>query len=544
MFRQCARRLSSFVTCVRRFWEDQPVSSRTVLRVDGFEERVVPTVAAINVVQVGTSLTITNVAGATDTVTLTQTAADQIRVNSTTAGVIGTFNGVVSVGVQNTDPSTANQFTLTTGSDLLTASLRQLSYTGTDAGAGDFVDLQGFTNGAGSLVTNPNLYSKIDLRGAAVGVAAFDGLDLPAAGVVVVAFQDTAAVGTVTLLDTTRATVNTHVAFDFAPVTSNVQVNLNAVSPIVGLFAGTQVASFTNVSVNLLANGSTAGRVIAVRGGTGNDNLVGNDEGNLMLGGGGNDILIGNGGNDQLTATRDFSPAIAGQVTNGVATVTAATVVNLTLFGTASGQVSAANGTTTGALTASALYAAFGRFNFGEGAAFLTNTVVTGGLAADFLTANGISGGANAEDKLFGGAGNDGLYGFNNTAATCFGEGGNDVASSNTNALPATMDGGDGDDLMIAGVTGFTMLGGAGADTFQFVPGNPTAVNTVIGGPGNDTFQTAIQRVTLDAGDGADTFNVPTGNAGITDDRSVILISNSTTLVALPALLQVQKVTR
>lgn len=552
MFRTIARRLSSFA---RHFWEGRPAGTRTLLRVDGFEDRVVPAVGLANVVQTGSTLTITNVAaGGSDTVFLNTAGADTLSVTSTTVGNLGSFNGIVTVNVVNADPNTANQFIFANGNDLTTSSLRQINYTGTEAGSGDFFDMQGFMSGiifpgtAFGPVTNPNIYYNVDLGGSVpVNPAGgpFDAIDCPAAGVVNVVFRNTAAAGSQVLLDTSLTTANTFLALDFAAVTSDVSVNLNA-TPLTTPTPGTgpQVGSYANMSIHLLSNGSTADRVIALRGGAGNDTLIGNAQGNLLIGGAGNDTLIGNGGNDQLNATRDFSPAIAGTVVNGVATSPAGTVVDLTRFPAASSQMAAAVGTTTGALTASALYGAFGRFNWGEGAAFLTNTVADGGLSTDFIAANGIVVAAASADKLFGGDGNDGLYGFNNTATTSFGEGGNDVISSNTNALAATLDGGDGDDLMIAGITGFTMLGGSGADTFQFVPGNPTAVNTVIGGAGDDIFQTAVPRVTLDAGDGADTFNTPTANAGISDDRSVVLIINRTTQLALPALLSVQTTMR
>jgi hypothetical protein len=497
-----ARRLLS-VNDARDVWADSaPATTR--LGCEQMEDRTTPAVTAT---VAGGVLTLTNNDAAAEAVSIdTTTTAGFITVlkaaggtNNVTAGAgtaaTGTgakvaVAGINAINVVNTNAAAATKNTNVTLASIAGATdLRAFTYT---SGTGnDAVDL--------AAAANANVYFKVNLGGGANTFRAAD------TGVNVLVFTNSAAAASVAV---TPSAANSKMALDFRAVTTDVAVNLN-VGP------NGSLGSYSKMNVTLAAGGDSS-KIIGVYGGLGNDTLVGNEADNILLGGGGNDTLIGNGGNDQLNANRDFSPSMPGP-TNvaGVATTNANTVIDVSTFA----AIAAANAAAPGASpTAVALFNTFGFFSFGEGAAALNGAAgLTGGaggtLGIDFNTANAlVVGGAATEDVLVGGAGNDGLYGFNNTRATATGGIGNDVMSTNFLGLASTFDGGDDNDLLSA-TAGFTLLGGAGNDNILAAVASATPQTlqtTVVGGLGNDQIDVGnVRNVSIDAGQDLDTVTMP-----------------------------------
>ena len=208
-----------------------------------------------------------------------------------------------------------------------------------------------------------------------------------------------------------------------------------------------------------------------VRTGSGNDTVTGDAGDNIFFDGGGADTYTGGAGSD----TVDYSAA-AGFVTvnlnNAQQTILAAAGDTLIGVENINGSLVSTNNLTGGNTTDNRL---------------------VGGSAADRL----IGGGMN--DTLIGGAGNDVIFGdYVDTFSTVTGSAdGNDV-----------LEGGAGSDILIGGLGNDTLRGGDGDDTLVGGIGNAgtslTAVYTNDGG--NDTF---------DGGDGTDTaYAYYTGRAG------------------------------
>ncbi len=391
---------------------------------------------------------------------------------------------------------------------------------------------------------NPNIYFDLDL-GAGIG----QSLIVDEEAVTVIRFGDVAAASSATV---TTESPMTRAALDFSAVTANVNANLNV--PVGGLLA-TWSSGANTMSVNLAA-ASNANEISGVHGGTGDDTLIANANGNLLIGGLGNDTLIGGAGNDQLNATFDFSPAFAGN--NNTANLAALganslrgllgpnTVIDLAASQMLIGQYTPAIQTAIqgpGGVASAALFGKFAPFNFGRGQGFVEADGVwtNDDFGEDFALANNVVPATNSSDLLIGGAGDDGLYGFNATSVTAQGQGGTDVMSTNTGGLASSYDGGDQDDLII-GSNGSTVQGGSGNDTINWVnnPAN-TALSRAVGGTGNDTLNLdGILNIVIDASEGNDTVRMNN------DSTISLLFNNSTVFTLLPvnALGSVQKIKR
>ena len=507
--RKITRRLLSSAEGVWKPSADQLTGVK--LGLEAFEDRIVPAFVIAAAPDANGILQAANNAAGPDNLIISTGAGGKLTVasifgNTVTdvAGVKGinvTTTGANAIGVQNKIGDNLSGLT----------ELRQITVTG-----GTGTDTVNFANGVA--VTNPNIYYKIDL-----GTGAGQSAIVPDAGVFVLGFSTAATASNLIL---TPSVANSKVALDFRNAvatvgdTSAVQANLNA-------NAGTAVATYTNMTVTLAA-GKDATTIIGVYGSKGNDSLIGNNLGNILIGGEGNDTVIGGTGNDQLNVSRDFAPGMPGNKNvSGVATFDNTTVIDISGFAALSSAFTAVPGTPA---TAAALFAKFGFFSFGEGVAALNGTagLNAAATAADFATANNLTVANKSADLLFGGNGNDGLYGFNNSAMTAYGQGGDDVFSSNTGALPGTYDGGDGNDLLI-GAVGVTLLGGAGNDNLSFAVADVNAVQSLQsnanGGTGNDTIAAGFKKVTVDASQDTDTLN-------IANDASNVLVFNSTTIIS------------
>ena len=225
------------------------------------------------------------------------------------------------------------------------------------------------------------------------------------------------------------------------------------------------------------AEGDTLIDIENIRGGSGDDDLTGDTDANILEGGDGNDFLYGGDGDDKLYGEAGDDTLAGGE---GVDTLDGGTgtgkdtlsyadeggsvgvAVNL---GGASGQTATDNGTTNTRDTIS---------NFEN---------VIGSRNADTLTGDG-----NA-NTLTGGAGNDILKGGAG-ADTLEGDAGDDTLEGGAGA--DTLDGGDGDD---------TLEGGAGADILEGGVGTGDGV-----GGGTDTASYASSTsgvtVSLETGSG------------------------------------------
>lgn len=530
MIRTFARRAQSVAAAARQFWSDAtPASNNARLGVEEVENRVVPTVtAAVN----GSTLLLVNDNASDEGIVIdTTTNAGFITIskgatatNNITAGAgtvaAGTGAKVAVGGITAITLRTdATKFLDLKVNDISGATaLKQVVYTGSDSAAGDVIDL--------SAGNNANVYYNFALKGGP------DSFKAPNTGVAVLVFSNQGTANS--NLTLTPSATNSKLALDFRTVTTALNVNLAA-------NAGTQIANYTNQTVTLAA-GSDASKVTGVYGGLGNDSITGNDQANILIGGTGNDTLIGNGGNDELAATRDFSPAIAGTVTNGVATfdpqaVGNTVVLDLSKFSTASTQF---NGVSDVSQTSKDLYTAFGFFNFGEGGSFAANGTVN--FANDFTAANA-TGAPQSDDFLFGGGGNDGLFGFNNARVSAEGQDGNDVFSSNTLARSgSSYNGGAGADLLV-GAFGFLLTGGDDNDTLTFVGGDATQFTNAIGGAGDDSlaFNAGARNLTVDASQGNDTISA---DATANSATNVAVVSAATNVNALAGVPLIQRVTR
>lgn len=514
-----ARKLLS-ITSAKSFWGETPRRKTNNVRpqLESLESRVVP---AVDAVQNGAILTIGGTNDNADNIGIIMSnngGSVQVQCNvkftASPGGNVTTFTAAAGTQlVLLTGKANGKFFDMTVNDLTAVTNIKTINYFGSDVS--DVVNI-----GANQ---NANIYFQMD---------ALDGdnsITLSKAGVNVLIFSDdtNSANNTDTLnLDPN----NTKVALDFAQVTAEPNTNLGA-NVNLTLSAGAGVLPFANYrlrAVQLAAN-NTATKISAVYGSQGNDSIIGNELANALIGFGGSDTLLGNGGGDELAATRDFSPAIAGTVTNGIAATGPTTIVDLSKFTTAQTQFNSAAGVSQ---TSKDLYGAFGFFNFGEGGSFAASGTVN--FTADFAAANAVVVTPATLDLLFGGEGNDGLFGFNNAAVSASGQNGNDVFSANSKGLPSTYDGGPGNDLLI-GNFGTSLYAGEGNDTLSYV-GDPATVNLLfyaLGGSGNDSIDmpAGTKFLTIDTGIGVDTLNINQ------DDASNSILFNTATVGFNPAIL-------
>jgi Ca2+-binding RTX toxin-like protein len=250
-------------------------------------------------------------------------------------------------------------------------------------------------------------------------------------------------------------------------------------------------ASRTNpvfISSDGVANDGEAGEgdnigtsIETMIGGSGNDQITGNDNNELLLGGPGNDTLSGNGGNDTIDGGLGADSMSGG---DGLDTVTYASRTNgVSIFPTAP----------------------FGMPNSGEpgenDSIFNDFETLIGGSGNDTITGFQFNTPNPAGYLMIGNGGNDTLTGgFGDD--TLMGGAGDDQIDGWAGANNL-MDGGDGNDLLTIGRQvpgGGTMLGGAGNDTLQ--PGLSGDARVMHGGPGDDVLgpHTNAQLVTGDSG--------------------------------------------
>jgi Ca2+-binding RTX toxin-like protein len=235
--------------------------------------------------------------------------------------------------------------------------------------------------------------------------------------------------------------------------------------------------------------------------GTGyNDVLSGDASGNTLTGNQGSDTLTGNGGDDLLDGG-DSSDTLSGGSGND------------TLLGGNSGDV----------------------LSGGAG-----DDTLDGGAGTDMADYSSASAGVTVDlstNMASGGDGNDSLSSIEQVTGSAYND---TLIAGSSNYL----DGGGGDDLITAGLSGIdTLLGGAGNDTLSAGAGGDTldggaGDDTLIGGSGSDTYK-------YDAGDGNDTIDDSSGggdhlvldaatsfdNAARVGDNLVLTVNGGATIV-------------
>ncbi|ANL26641.1 serralysin-like metalloprotease domain-containing protein [Rhizobium phaseoli] len=267
-----------------------------------------------------------------------------------------------------------------------------------------------------------------------------------------------------------------------------------------------------NIFNALLYHNDVASLIENVKGGSGDDTIIGNEANNTLWGDAGNDTLSGGAGTDTLIggtgndtyAVDDLTDVITEGVNAGTDTIRTtlssyaltdvANVENLTFSGT-------------------------GDFS-GTGTSLANN--ISGAAGNDTL-----SGGA-GDDALYGGAGNDTLLGGVDSDWMAGGNG-NDLyvvddnfdfviefANAGTDTVQTALSSywlsGDVENLTYTGSASFTGIGNALANTITGGAGNDAldggaGADTLIGGTGNDTYivDNAGDLVTENSDEGIDT---------------------------------------
>ncbi len=267
---------------------------------------------------------------------------------------------------------------------------------------------------------------------------------------------------------------------DYSAYSTSVIANL-------GTYMATGVGSVINID--------------GVRGGSGDDLLVGSSYGDILEGGAGSDTLDGQAGDDTLIGGWGKDSLIGGIGTSDVVVVARDTDIALT--GTTLSFGGVVEDTLAG--IEKAQLSGGGSANTINASQFTGTVTLIGGDGNDTLTANA------GNDSLDGGTGDDSLIG--GTGAD-------------------TLLGGSGSDLLDDSPIGNTIGGGADTDVFRIVgtwqlalslPVNITGIETVIGGGaadllagtvGNDVFQLGSPGVVTANGLMFQGFEVISGGSG------------------------------
>ncbi|WP_171180993.1 M10 family metallopeptidase [Ruegeria sp. HKCCD8929] len=270
---------------------------------------------------------------------------------------------------------------------------------------------------------------------------------------------------------------------DFSYSTTNDRVNLNS-------------ATFSNVG-GLIGNvGIARGTVIEnARLGSGNDTVIGNNQANVVFGGGSNDQMYGNGGNDTLLGE------------NGNDVVTGQGGRDALWGGNGNDTLAGGSGDDT-------LSGQFGRDDLsgGDGA-----DTLFGGMGHDIQrgeNGNDVLHGWYGNDTLLGGNGNDVLAGEADQDALWGGDGADTLSGGSGHD---TLNGQLGDDDLTGGAGNDALFGGMGHDVQRGENGNDVlrgwyGNDTLYGGADNDVLAGEGDQDELWGGDGADTLSGGSGD--------------------------------
>lgn len=275
--------------------------------------------------------------------------------------------------------------------------------------------------------------------------------------------------------------------------------------------AGTRVAP-GNIANALLFEGNEASLIEDAIGGSGNDEIWGNQIANFINGNGGGDTIYGEGGNDTLWGGGNDDDHIYGGW--GADTVDGG-LGDDELFGDFKDVYEQGdNDNIVGGGGTDTIQGGGGSdYIYGD---YSTNPDDnTAGAAADFVSAGA------GDDHVWGGGGNDTLYGANGMdimygghgSDDMYGEGGNDTLYGGGTQAEGTVDriwGGAGFDQLLAGWGDDEVYGGDDSDTIEGNGGK----DYLEGGAGSDTIYGDNDNFsgTYQAGDDMDVLHGDAGN--------------------------------
>lgn len=248
----------------------------------------------------------------------------------------------------------------------------------------------------------------------------------------------------------------------------------------------------------------------SVYGGTGNDTLYGGDDRDTIYIDGDDVVYGGEGGDDydyavlsNIGTTVTFTDNESGTfTTNGGVTSGSFSEIELVAGGTGDDVIDA---------SATSFQTIWG----GEG-----NNILYGGSSTDTLAAG------SGSDTMYGNAGDDTIL-FGAGGGVVYGGAGNDYIDDNYGTQDTGTDtiyGGDGDDTIFSGLDNDVIYGGTGSDWMSGEGGDDTlyggdAGDVMSGGEGNDRLDGGSGNDAISGGAGNDTFVVSsgTGTDTITD---------------------------
>ena len=278
------------------------------------------------------------------------------------------------------------------------------------------------------------------------------------------------------------------------------------------------IAFNINLQTGVDQFGRTFGSIETIIGGSANDTLTGRgDTSESLVGGAGNDLIYGAGA-APASAQGDSLFGGVGADTIYAATGTATTVGSFVDGGNEADLIYGGAGNDT--LDGGGLVDGGGDTLFGGAG----SDIMSGGAGgADLLYGDAgndtLSGGLDV-DTLYGGDGNDLIYGSESISASgaadrVFGGAGNDTIFANsaaTAAVGSTLDGGDGADVITGSFAADTIAGGLGGDTLyggdgaDLINGDEGA-DLIYGGAGSDQINFGAGDNTIFGGDGDDNFD-------------------------------------
>jgi Ca2+-binding RTX toxin-like protein len=325
---------------------------------------------------------------------------------------------------------------------------------------------------------------------------------------------------------------------------------------------GVNLLDFSNwnaaVTVNLAAGTATGGTLndqianfTQIKGTKYNDNITGDNQGDLILLGDGNNTVHDGSGNDSIFAGAGNNYIDAGDGNNTVSagggnnSILAGIGADSITTGDGANSIDAGDGNDT-ILAGNGNNTIYGRGGADSISAGIGRNYIDAGDGNDWVSAGGGNNtiyGGTGNDTILAGDGNNLIFGGDdddrivtgNGANTVDGGSGNDYISTGSGADSITgddgndtilagdgnnyVDGGTGDDSIVSGIGASTLIGGigndiiygnSGADSIDGGAGNDFIVagtgpgNSITGGDGNDTIYGGNGHDTIDAGAGDD----------------------------------------
>jgi Ca2+-binding RTX toxin-like protein len=244
---------------------------------------------------------------------------------------------------------------------------------------------------------------------------------------------------------------------------TNVLLNANGNDVLSGMEQAHVTAGVGNDTINASAFSGS----VTMLGGAGNDSLIGGAGNDWMTGDAGSDSFVGNGGADRVVESADASFALTDSQLTGVGTDSLSGIEQADLTGGGSANTLNASAFTRGPVS------------LGGGGG---NDQLLGSNAGDLLN------GGDGNDSMAGNGGNDSLTGGNGNDTFSGGAGSDrlvELGDASYTLTDTALTGGLGTDSLGADIESASLTGGAGNNSFT-VTGWTKPV-TLNGGDGNDT---------------------------------------------------------